>query len=188
MTDSVGHIGCLMFQMPPVTSRLTSVKGGSCHDYVNIFSCTCMSSFQGDHCEIEIDECQDQPCQNGALCPEGVLMSKTFVCVWEIWILWSRTRNACIMLACIASLFIGKVISTETERSVTKNLYRSGTAATALRPPSLGDTVKLLSLHAIPSPVSTAPPVWRTRGTIHVKLARYSTVQYCHTVTEQKAQ
>ncbi len=48
------------------------LNGGSCHDYVGGFTCTCPSGFQGHQCEINIDECQEQPCQNGALCIDGV--------------------------------------------------------------------------------------------------------------------
>ena len=33
-------------------------------DYV----CTCASGFTGHDCEVNINECESLPCQNGALC------------------------------------------------------------------------------------------------------------------------
>uniref|UniRef100_A0A3Q3GYS2 Crumbs cell polarity complex component 1 n=1 Tax=Labrus bergylta TaxID=56723 RepID=A0A3Q3GYS2_9LABR len=48
------------------------LNGGSCHDYVGGFSCTCLPGFQGHQCEININECQEQPCQNGGHCIDGV--------------------------------------------------------------------------------------------------------------------
>lgn len=48
------------------------LNGGSCHDYISGFTCTCLSGFQGHRCEINTDECQEQPCQNRALCIDGV--------------------------------------------------------------------------------------------------------------------
>lgn len=32
------------------------------------YSCSCVSGYDGDNCENEIDECGSNPCQNGAQC------------------------------------------------------------------------------------------------------------------------
>ncbi len=54
------------------------LHGGSCHDHINGFSCTCLAGFQGERCETNIDECSDQPCQNGALCVDEINRYNTF--------------------------------------------------------------------------------------------------------------
>ena len=37
-------------------------------DLVGGYSCTCAAGFNGVHCEHDIDECLERPCQNGATC------------------------------------------------------------------------------------------------------------------------
>lgn len=34
--------------------------------------CECAAGYQGTNCEENIDECQSEPCQNGAICKDGV--------------------------------------------------------------------------------------------------------------------
>ena len=53
------------------------LNGGSCVDDVGSFSCNCHPGFEGDRCEIEIDECASLPCRNGAICRDYV---NSFVC------------------------------------------------------------------------------------------------------------
>uniref|UniRef100_A0A674MY80 Notch receptor 2 n=1 Tax=Takifugu rubripes TaxID=31033 RepID=A0A674MY80_TAKRU len=53
------------------------LNGGSCVDDVGSFSCECRPGFEGEHCEIEADECASQPCRNGAICRDYV---NSFVC------------------------------------------------------------------------------------------------------------
>lgn len=53
------------------------LNGGSCVDDVGSFSCECHPGFEGEHCEIEADECASQPCRNGAICRDYV---NSFVC------------------------------------------------------------------------------------------------------------
>ena len=53
------------------------LNGGSCLDDVGSFSCECRPGFEGEHCEIEVDECASQPCRNGAICKDYV---NSFVC------------------------------------------------------------------------------------------------------------
>ncbi|CAK8694007.1 unnamed protein product [Clavelina lepadiformis] len=40
-------------------------NGGTCHAFENDFNCTCAPGFAGDFCQINIDECQPNPCLNG---------------------------------------------------------------------------------------------------------------------------
>ena len=39
-------------------------SGGLCVDGVNDYSCSCPPGFAGRFCELQIDECQINPCQN----------------------------------------------------------------------------------------------------------------------------
>lgn len=63
-----------MFVSPALDPCL---NGGSCVDDVGSFSCECRPGFEGEHCEIEVDECASQPCRNGAICRDYV---NSFVC------------------------------------------------------------------------------------------------------------
>ena len=36
------------------------------------FNCTCSAGFTGVNCEINVDDCASDPCQNGAICSDGV--------------------------------------------------------------------------------------------------------------------
>ena len=66
-------------------------NGGTCVDQVDSFVCKCALGFEGDECEIgksdetrkrrrilififilDIDDCADEPCQNGGACVDQV--------------------------------------------------------------------------------------------------------------------
>lgn len=39
---------------------------------VRRFSCACAYGFHGTFCEVNVDDCQDHGCENGATCVDGV--------------------------------------------------------------------------------------------------------------------
>ncbi|NP_001158418.1 delta protein precursor [Saccoglossus kowalevskii] len=46
-------------------------NGGTCsngNSGGNLYTCTCPPGFTGTDCEVEIDDCIDNPCQNGGVC------------------------------------------------------------------------------------------------------------------------
>ncbi|KAM3956609.1 LOW QUALITY PROTEIN: cell polarity complex component crumbs [Aphomia sociella] len=47
-------------------------RGGRCADVRSSYACACPPGYAGDHCEIDIDECEHNQCQNGATCQDGV--------------------------------------------------------------------------------------------------------------------
>ena len=47
---------------------LNPCVNGTCHDKVNGFECECLPGFTGVKCEININECESNPCQNEATC------------------------------------------------------------------------------------------------------------------------
>ena len=41
-------------------------NGGHCIDKLNEYVCNCTGTgFEGDHCQHDINECENNPCQNG---------------------------------------------------------------------------------------------------------------------------
>lgn len=45
---------------------------GLCNTTNRVPFCQCRLGYEGRHCEIDIDECVDDPCQNGGQCIDGV--------------------------------------------------------------------------------------------------------------------
>ncbi len=44
-------------------------NGATCLDGINEFTCDCKPGFEGERCQIEINECEKyDPCENDALC------------------------------------------------------------------------------------------------------------------------
>ena len=52
-------------------------NSGTCNDLIGGFNCTCVSGFNGTHCENNIDDCPSHRCNNGT-CVDGI---NEFTCV-----------------------------------------------------------------------------------------------------------
>lgn len=37
-----------------------------------VFRCICADGFEGEHCEINIDDCEDNDCENNSTCVDGI--------------------------------------------------------------------------------------------------------------------
>ncbi|CAG9133694.1 unnamed protein product [Plutella xylostella] len=46
--------------------------GGHCADVRTQYTCACPAGYAGDHCELDIDECERHECQHGATCRDGL--------------------------------------------------------------------------------------------------------------------
>ena len=56
------------------------MNGATCVDKENDYLCSCIPGYTGTKCEINIDECRHDPCQNGGRCIDGI---DTFSCDCE---------------------------------------------------------------------------------------------------------
>lgn len=52
---------------------------GSCVDGLDNFTCQCQPGYTGLYCDVDIDECRSQPCQNQGTCVD-LLGSYDCVC------------------------------------------------------------------------------------------------------------
>ncbi|GFO29520.1 delta-like protein, partial [Plakobranchus ocellatus] len=52
-------------------------EDGECYGVPENFECACAEGFTGRTCEINIDECASEPCQNGGTCCDGI---NSFTC------------------------------------------------------------------------------------------------------------
>lgn len=52
--------------------RCSSAALFRCVSVFHLFSCACAFGFHGTFCEVNVDDCQDHGCENGATCVDGV--------------------------------------------------------------------------------------------------------------------
>ncbi|TRY55232.1 hypothetical protein DNTS_032692 [Danionella cerebrum] len=58
--------------------RCSCLHGGTCLPHGEGFQCFCPQGYMGESCEIDVDECQSNPCENGGSCIDKV---DSFVCM-----------------------------------------------------------------------------------------------------------
>ena len=47
-------------------------NSGTCLENEFIYECQCEPGYQGDHCEVDINECETSPCMNSGACLDKV--------------------------------------------------------------------------------------------------------------------
>lgn len=50
----------------------SSLIPASASVFVSISRCVCPEGFEGDRCEINIDDCEDNDCENNSTCVDGI--------------------------------------------------------------------------------------------------------------------
>ncbi|XP_039517105.1 neurocan core protein [Pimephales promelas] len=58
--------------------RCSCLHGGTCLPHGEAFRCFCPQGYAGESCEIDVDDCQSNPCENGGTCIDK---EDSFVCV-----------------------------------------------------------------------------------------------------------
>ena len=48
------------------------MNNATCVDGINEYTCNCVAGFTGHDCEVNIDECEPEPCLNGGRCDDGI--------------------------------------------------------------------------------------------------------------------
>ncbi|KAM8852639.1 protein delta homolog 2 [Synchiropus picturatus] len=75
---------CQLKTGPCRTGRSLCKNGGLCEDadgFASNWTCRCLAGFTGRRCETDVDDCQMQPCANGATCLDAV---NRFSCVCPV--------------------------------------------------------------------------------------------------------
>ena len=72
-SGSTGHDASLDGRLPtdgaqPTCELEPCLNGGTCDDSSGTISCICAPGYEGDLCEVDIDDCADAPCQNDGVC------------------------------------------------------------------------------------------------------------------------
>ena len=76
-------------------------NGATCHNTEGGYSCICVNGYEGHNCEIDVDDCAQQPCLNGGTCHDGVA-SYSCVCPPDKTGLLCHLNNACASNPCNA--------------------------------------------------------------------------------------
>ncbi|MEQ9651742.1 MAG: fibrinogen-like YCDxxxxGGGW domain-containing protein [Sandaracinaceae bacterium] len=76
-SGSTGHDASLDGRLPtdgaqPTCELEPCLNGGTCDDSSGTISCICAPGYEGDLCEVDIDDCADAPCQNDGTCIDEV--------------------------------------------------------------------------------------------------------------------
>ncbi|XP_050994514.1 neurocan core protein [Labeo rohita] len=61
-----------------VDDRCSCLHGGTCLPHGEGFRCFCPQGYTGESCEIDVDDCQSNPCENGGTCIDK---EDSFVCL-----------------------------------------------------------------------------------------------------------
>ena len=66
--------------LPAVTDDCATAPCGNhtCIDSLRDYVCECDDGFTGRHCEVNIDDCRDNACENNATCVDAVA---TYTCL-----------------------------------------------------------------------------------------------------------
>lgn len=65
LTVSRAHLLCLGVDVAHLCRN-----SGQCLDAGNVHYCHCQAGYTGSYCEEQVDECNPNPCQNGATCTD----------------------------------------------------------------------------------------------------------------------
>ena len=65
----------------PCNRRSRCQNGGTCtNDGQGDYRCTCVAGYMGGACEMDVNECESEPCENGGTCRVSQVHTHTHLC------------------------------------------------------------------------------------------------------------
>lgn len=77
------NISVLVYITAGLVVERVCKNAGHCVNVGNSHQCKCQSGYTGSYCEEMVDECQSNPCRNGATCKD---YQGTYECVVSIFL------------------------------------------------------------------------------------------------------
>ena len=83
-------VNCICIFKDIVDCRGQCQHGASCQDLENDYRCLCPAGFTGKNCQINVDDCQSNPCMNNGVCMDKV---SSYQCVCQTGFYGNRCQH-----------------------------------------------------------------------------------------------
>lgn len=63
-----------------------------------VFRCICVDGFEGENCEVNVDDCEDNDCENNFTCVDGI---NNYICFCLFEYIGKKNRKCCVIDFCV---------------------------------------------------------------------------------------